>query len=386
MAKNQSLGNKLNRTSSIAYFAIVVLFVTIKMLSHYGVLSFLGETGGIVLSVVIQIGLMFLISVGVMWAVTKKKPLEVFRFYGFKKISWKGVAIAFVMGIIVYILTVYASTFFHIILQMLGFKSPESEPMQSYPIWQLLLNILLTAILPAICEETCHRGMVLNGTSSAKKRSTAIILTSILFGLLHCNIEQWFYTTLIGFFLGYLASVMENIYPAIIIHFTNNALSVFMGYSQFHNLGATFVFDYVSEFMSNNAIMGILFLIILLAFLGLLLKFLTALLFKHTILKQIHSLNNKVLKQMEKDDYLQDLSSIVKSGETCKPPTEMQDFSKFKTLFYEYGKDYGFTSELKREVGEDLPAKKDWVSTAFNVASIVILSAVTIMSFIWGII
>ena len=39
---------------------------------------------------------------------------------------------------------------------------------------------------------------------------------------------------------------MENIYPAIIIHFTNNAVSIFMGYSQFHDLGATYVFDYIS--------------------------------------------------------------------------------------------------------------------------------------------
>ena len=133
-------------------------------------------------------------------------------------------------------------------------------------------------------------------------------------------------------------------------------------------------------------VLGIIFLIILLAFLGLLLKFLTEILFKQTILKQIHALNNKVLKQMEKDDYLQDLSSIVKSGDVCTPPSEMQDFSKFKSLFYVYGKEYGFTSKIKKEIGEDSPPTKDWLATAFNVASIVILSAVTIMSFIWGVI
>ncbi|MBQ8444696.1 MAG: CPBP family intramembrane metalloprotease [Clostridia bacterium] len=385
MTETKSISKKINRTSAITYFIIVALFVTIKMLSHYGVLSFLGEVGGTILSVFIQVGLLFLLSVGIMCFSTKQKPLEIFRFYGFKKISWKGVLISFVMGVVVYILTVYVATFFNIILQMLGYQSAGSTPMESYPIWLLFLNLFLSAVLPAFCEETAHRGMVLNGTGATKKRSIAIILTSILFGLLHCNIEQFFYATLIGFFLGYICSVMENIYPAVIIHFTNNAISIFMGYSNFHNLGANVLFTYVDTFIQNNTILGILFLIAMLVFLGLFLKFLMDKLFKHTILKQLHGLNDKVLKTMERDDYFQDLTTIVKTGEVYRP-TQLQDFARFKNLFYTYGKEFGFTSQLKAVVGEEQPVKRDWVATAFYVASIVILSAVTIMSFIWGII
>lgn len=381
----KSLSKKLNRTSAITYFVIVALFVIIKMLSHYGMLSFLGETGGYILSVFIQVILMFLLSVGVMCVCTKQKPLEIFRFYGFKKINWKAIVISVVMGVVIYILTVYVATFFSIILTSLGYQYSQGAPMTEYPVWLLIVNLLMSAVLPGICEETAHRGMVLNSSGAAKKRTTAIVLTSILFGLLHCNIEQFFYATMIGLFLGYISSIMENIYPAIIIHFTNNAVSVFMGYSNFHNLGANFLFNYIETFMQNNFILGSIFLIVLLAFLVFFLKFLMDKLFKVTILKQLHGLNEKVLKTMEKDEYLQDLSAIVKTGEVYQP-SQLEDYVKFKSLFYAHGKEFGFTSKLKAAVGEEPPVKRDYVATAFYVASIVILTAVTIFSFVWGMI
>ncbi|MBQ8909354.1 MAG: CPBP family intramembrane metalloprotease [Clostridia bacterium] len=384
MQKQKSVSKRINRTSAITYFAIVVLFVALKILRHYGCLDFLGKSMGIVLPIVIQIGLLFSLSMCVMCFSTKQSPLEIFRFYGFKKISWKGVLIAIVMGVIIYVLNVYFSTFLNYFLSLIGY-TVEGEPSTTYPIGMLFLNLFLSAVLPAVCEETSHRGMLLNGISSTKKRTTAIIFTAVLFGLLHGNIYQCIYAIAIGLFFGYISSVMENIYPVIIMHFMNNALSIFMGYSDFHSLGVETILNYPFTLMNNNAVLGVMFLIALIVFLVMLLKLLMGQLFKHTILKQLHGLNDKVLKTMERDDYFQDLSTIVKSGEIYRL-SELQDYARFKTLFYAYGKEFGFTSKLKNVVGEEEPVKRDKVATAFYVTSTVILGAVVVLEFVLKII
>ncbi|MBO5394561.1 MAG: CPBP family intramembrane metalloprotease [Clostridia bacterium] len=382
MQKNLSM--KINRTSAITYFVMVVLFASIKVLLGFGVLDGIGEIGKELLGAFIQIGIMLLLSIGVMCITLKQKPLEVLRYYGFKKISWKGVVLSVLIGIVIYILNVFLSSFFNMFLGMLGYTFPEGEGMSAYPVWLLIVNLIFTAVLPAICEETAHRGMLLNGLSSARSRSKAIILSSLMFGLLHCNITQFFYATLIGLFLGYITSVIDNIYPAMIMHFMNNALSVFMGYSRFHGLGAEYLFTYAETFVANNAILGFMFIIILCVLLAFLLKLLTKILFKTTILKQLNGLNNKVLVSMEKFDYMQDLESIKNYGETFRP-NQMQDFARFKSLYYSYGKEFGFTSKIKMVVGEEQTPVKDKVATAFYVTSLIILSALTIFSFVWNV-
>ena len=380
----KSLSLKVNRTAAITYFVMVVVFASIKMLLHFGMLDFLGSVGKEILGAGIQVVLLFALAVGSMSLFSKKKPLEVFRFYGYKKISWKGIVIAFIMGIVVYVLNVYIAAFFNNFLAAVGYNFGQVTKPITYPVWMLLVNLLLTAVLPAVCEETVHRGMLLNGMGAAKSRSKTIILTSILFGLLHCNITQFFYATLIGLLLGYISSVIENIYPAIIIHFTNNALSVFMGFSRFHNLGADMLFSYTDTFMQNNFVLGLLFIVALCGLLLFLLKFLTQTLFKKTVLTQLHGLNNKVLIAMEKHDYIQDLDSIKQTGEEFSP-TQMEDYVRFKTLFYTFGKEYGFTSQMKTQIGQEEVVEKDKVASAFYITSFIILSALTIFSFVWNV-
>ena len=55
--------NKTIRNSIICYFLIVVFFVSLRILSYLGLLSFLGSTNEIVANIFIQIGFLFSISI-----------------------------------------------------------------------------------------------------------------------------------------------------------------------------------------------------------------------------------------------------------------------------------------------------------------------------------
>jgi membrane protease YdiL (CAAX protease family) len=80
-----------------------------------------------------------------------------------------------------------------------------------------------------VCEEIAHRGMLFNGLSSLGTKN-AIIYSSILFGLMHLNISQFFYAAIIGAILAVLTIASGSIIPAMIVHFLNNFINVVISY------------------------------------------------------------------------------------------------------------------------------------------------------------
>lgn len=88
-----------------------------------------------------------------------------------------------------------------------------------------VLAIFSTAIVPAICEEYLFRGAVL-GLLLPFGRTTAIIGSSILFGFMHQNPLQLFYTVFMGVILGYIYVKTKSIWACMLLHFFNNLLTV----------------------------------------------------------------------------------------------------------------------------------------------------------------
>lgn len=377
--------NNLTRNILYCYLPIVVLFATIRTLSAFGLLNFLGKTGEYVLTIVIQIGLLFSTAIFGFALIQKCKIKEVFKFYGFRKINWKAILISIAIGIVVYFLNIFVSTFFNAFISIFGYKSSGGgSTTGSYPVWLFLLNILMTAILPAICEETAHRGMLLKGLSPMGQK-WAIIISSLLFGLLHLNIEQVFYATLIGFLLGYVSSICENIYPAMIIHFMNNFLSVFMGFSSANHLGPEMMFTYLNQWLANNTILAIVFMMAVTAILFFLLKFLVKLLFRVTTVRRVNAIEEEIMKELTKEAYLQDVKDVTEG----KMPTETREpipFERFDEMFQRFNKKQGYSSEIDHVLmNDESQFKLNKITKTMLITVFVIVSVITFFTFIWGI-
>lgn len=91
------------------------------------------------------------------------------------------------------------------------------------------LAVLITSVMPAVCEEAMHRGFILKCFQSRIKNIWILtILMGILFGLFHGSIWRFLPTALLGGVLSYLMIRTENmIYPAF-FHFINNFLPSFL--------------------------------------------------------------------------------------------------------------------------------------------------------------
>ena len=102
---------------------------------------------------------------------------------------------------------------------------PFTEQIQNAP-W---LNIIfLMAFIPSVCEELAFRGFIFGGLLRQKGRLRAVMVTAILFGVSHGVLQQSIAATFMGILLGWIALRTGSVLPGMLIHFTNNSLSVSM--------------------------------------------------------------------------------------------------------------------------------------------------------------
>lgn len=93
-----------------------------------------------------------------------------------------------------------------------------------------LVSLLVIALAPAICEEMLFRGLILHALKTRYKIASAIFITAALFGFYHMSLVKFIPTGLLGLALCYVVWRTGSIYPAILMHFLNNAYSVIIIY------------------------------------------------------------------------------------------------------------------------------------------------------------
>ena len=112
--------------------------------------------------------------------------------------------------------------------------------------WVLLINLLVLAILPAVGEELTFRGVLQQLLVSRKSKvdsreHVAVWVTAFIFSFIHFQFYGFIPRLLLGALLGYVLLWSGNIRYSMIMHGTNNALSVLLFY-----LG-TYVWDMSQE-------------------------------------------------------------------------------------------------------------------------------------------
>ncbi|APZ94438.1 ABC transporter permease subunit/CPBP intramembrane protease [Fuerstiella marisgermanici] len=91
------------------------------------------------------------------------------------------------------------------------------------------LIITVFAVTPAICEELAFRGFILSGLARGGRLKVAIIVSSLMFGIIHMIPQQAFNAALLGLVLGLLAVHSRSLFPAMAFHFVNNTMATFHG-------------------------------------------------------------------------------------------------------------------------------------------------------------
>ncbi len=103
----------------------------------------------------------------------------------------------------------------------------EDALFQSVP---FLVQILIVAILPAICEEALHRGVMQSGISS-KVRNTMLLslIMGSIFAVFHLYPIKYPGMLILGGMMSYILAVTGNMMYSSFVHFVNNFISLLIG-------------------------------------------------------------------------------------------------------------------------------------------------------------
>lgn len=90
----------------------------------------------------------------------------------------------------------------------------------------LLLNLLVFALAPAVCEELFFRGYMLGHARTKWNVHLSVWVIAIIFSFVHLQALGFFSRLLLGGFLGYFVVYGGSLYSSIAAHFVFNATAI----------------------------------------------------------------------------------------------------------------------------------------------------------------
>lgn len=158
--------------------------------------------------------------------------LATFKKYDFKevfrlnKITFKEIRLTIFIVIASYPIGIFLNYIMIIVISKFG------EPLQSpLPVPEDIIEFakffFLFAISPGICEEFMFRGLIQPAYERIGTKR-AILITGLLFGVFHLNIQNFIGPTVLGILFGYMVYKTNSLYTGIIAHITNNGIALIL--------------------------------------------------------------------------------------------------------------------------------------------------------------
>ncbi|MGN0748324.1 MAG: lysostaphin resistance A-like protein [Christensenellales bacterium] len=145
------------------------------------------------------------------------------------KFGWKNLLICVAVAFITLFGSLYLINYLFYLMSQIGYNPDTSLPLPLTNGWWLVLNLIVLAVIPAICEELLYRGIVMNGLRKFGDVG-AIFISALFFALAHGSAMQFFYQFILGAVLGAIVIKTGSIVASAVVHFLNNAIVVIYQY------------------------------------------------------------------------------------------------------------------------------------------------------------
>lgn len=94
----------------------------------------------------------------------------------------------------------------------------------------IVMQVLATCVGAPFAEELLFRGLIHRRLRKILKMIPAMLISSVLFGIIHGNIIQGIYATLIGLICAFVYEKFKTLWAPIILHATANSFAVALTY------------------------------------------------------------------------------------------------------------------------------------------------------------
>ena len=146
-----------------------------------------------------------------------------------RPVGFDGVLTGVVLGIsCLFIVSVGLAALYSAFPELASHSNSEelSEMMGS---GNMFVTALSVTVFTGIVEEVLFRGLIYNTLKKAIPRKLAIFVSALIFGAAHMNIEQFFYTALLGVLLCIVYDKFDTIIVPVILHATFNGANYLLG-------------------------------------------------------------------------------------------------------------------------------------------------------------
>lgn len=170
------------------------------------------------------------------WLTYKMKIWSFFKMDHFPRLSWIGVAIIMLLLLLPIIQYTYD---FNRSLPlpdwMTSMEESATDTLEAIirmdNIGDLIINILLIGLIPALGEEFLFRGTIQQlGYRLWSNKTVSVWITAFIFSAIHFQFEGFIPRFILGLYLGYLFLWTNNLLIPIIAHLINNGSMVIMSY------------------------------------------------------------------------------------------------------------------------------------------------------------
>ena len=197
---------------SIVIFEIIYKQIDTSDISL--IISFL-----IVLTSMVSVAIVLLIG----FKKSERKFNEVFKFNAVSPFLWMA-AIVFMIGFVI-VMSGLNNLLIHI-LPVLKLSRNQSNALETLASSKqiFIIAVIFVGILPAFIEEMFFRGLVLGSLNINYSKKKAIIISALLFGIIHLNLLQFLTAFIIGLFAAWICINTNSILLCIYMHLFNNVL------------------------------------------------------------------------------------------------------------------------------------------------------------------
>lgn len=173
-----------------------------------------------------EFGMVFLVFVAIYFIIFKKYHLDLSSF-GFRRVPPIQLIGQITLGFIVtFVLWVIIATVIMVYYPHIDLGQSQNIFKTSMPIDAQVLLIIYAVFLGPLMEEVVFRGIILPAVTNKINIYFGVILSTLIWSLLHFQINVIIFTMIFGFMLSYLYIKTKSLWTCYLAHLLKNLLAV----------------------------------------------------------------------------------------------------------------------------------------------------------------
>ena len=151
----------------------------------------------------------------------RSKGENIFERLGFHKIKFTTVLLTLLLTVVISPISIFAN-----FLSQLFVPNTIVQSSAELVEGSAIITLIIASIIAPLCEEMTFRGFFFNGFKGTSSVIKAAIVSALLFGIMHLNLNQFCYAFVLGFTFALANHASKSTWTSVIMHVAYNFVNM----------------------------------------------------------------------------------------------------------------------------------------------------------------